>query len=514
MILDICNDPSALKVFSNIKIIITIIMIVVPIILLFSLTFKFIQASTKGNEDALASIKKKAVPNIIAAALIFLVPLLINLLLNITPDFTGYNACLTNATPEGIEMAYESKIDASIVRAEETININDYNTAMKYLDKIDNEEKKEEYNKRLEEVYKKIEESRKIKIVSITVDDVVVQIDVKPGKKGVGGYYFSSIEKTPEVDGYDWIETNEPSYRAVKFPGTYYVYAKDTEGNIVGGDKVVVPEVFDVTFKHEGKKLMPVTIASYLKKHGSNIDEFNRKLASYNKKYGLRTRESVVVGAMAFTSEIQSWGYYLPYEGKYAAGNKAISKDAWGVHQSWGGGDKTFLACNPFVVWTYKQAGLNIYGDRGKIKKDLTNTPRINGKGQTEYELTIQPETYTSKVHIYYYFVGALASTKSYGDNIIDRRKGRSGDILQSFPTSGHEMLIVDKYDDDMDGQSDGYIVLQSRDIGLCYEKIPFGTTTVYDMTAVYDNTAGYAKYLNGWQQYYIPTSDFPFWLK
>ena len=137
MILDICNDPSALKVFSIIKIIITIIMIVVPIILLFSLTFKLIQASTKGDEDAIASIKKKAVPNIIAAALIFLVPLLINLLLNITPDFTGYNACLTNATPEGIETAYESKIDASIGRAEETININDYNTAMKYLDKID-----------------------------------------------------------------------------------------------------------------------------------------------------------------------------------------------------------------------------------------------------------------------------------------------------------------------------------------------------------------------------------------
>ena len=510
MILDICNDPSALKVFSIIKIIITIIMIVVPIILLFSLTFKFIQASTKGNEDAIASIKKKAVPNIIAAALIFLVPLLINLLLNITPDFTGYNACLTNATPEGIEASYEIKLEKMVQRAEETININDYNTAMKYLNKIDNEDKKEEYIVRLEIVYKKIEESRKITIVSITTEDTVVQIDVKPGKKGVGGYYFSSIEKTPEVDGYDWIETSDTTFRTAKYPGTYYVYAKDTEGNIVGGDKVVVPEVFDVTLKHKGKKMMPVSLSTYLERHGSSVNDFNKKLASYNKKYELRTRASVVVGAMAFTGEVQSWGYYMPYGGF----NSTIAKDAWGIYKYWGGGEHTFLACNPFVVWAFKQAGLNIYGDRGKIKKDLANTPRINGKGQTEYELTVQPETYTSKVHIYYYFVGALGSTKSYGDNIIDRRKGRSGDILQSFPTSGHEMLIVDKYDDDMDGQSDGYIVLQSRDIGLCYEKIPFGTTTVYDMTAVYDNTAGYAKYLNGWQQYYIPTSDFPFWLK
>ena len=513
MILDICNDPSALKVFSNIKIIITIIMIVVPIILLFSLTFKFIQASTKGNEDALASIKKKAVPNIIAAALIFLVPLLINLLLNITPDFTGYNACLTNATPEGIEASYEIKLEKMVQRAEETININDYNTAMKYLDKIDNEEKKEEYNKRLEEVYKKIEESRKIKIVSITVDDVVVQIDVKPGKKGVGGYYFSSIEKTPEVDGYDWIETNEPSYRAVKFPGTYYVYAKDTEGNIVGGDKVVVPEVFDVTFKHEGKKLMPVTIASYLKKHGSNIDEFNRKLASYNKKYGLRTRESVVVGAMAFTSEIQSWGYYLPYEGKYAAGNKAISKDAWGVHQSWGGGDKTFLACNPFVVWTYKQAGLNIYANRSKMGKYTPDT-WVNKNGTTQKYVYYTSESYARKIPIFSFFVAPVGSKKKIGDNIKQIEKGLPGDILQKGYSSAHEMLVVDKYDDDMDGKSDGYIVLQSRDIGLCYEKVPHTIGILYDMSAVFDNTAGFADMLEGWQQYYIPTSDYPAWLK
>ena len=513
MILDICNDPSALKVFSIIKIIITIIMIVVPIILLFSLTFKLIQASTKGDEDAIASIKKKAVPNIIAAALIFLVPLLINLLLNITPDFTGYNACLTNATPEGIETAYESKIDASIGRAEETININDYNTAMKYLDKIDDEEKKEEYNKRLEEVYKKIEESRKIKIVSITVDDVVVQIDVKPGKKGVGGYYFSSIEKTPEVDGYDWIETNEPSYRTVKFPGTYYVYAKDTEGNIVGGDKVVVPEVFDVTFKHEGKKLMPVTIASYLERHGSNIDEFNRKLASYNKKYGLRTRESVVVGAMAFTSEIQSWGYYLPYEGKYAAGNKAISKDAWGVHQSWGGGDKTFLACNPFVIWTYKQAGLNIYANRTKMGKYTPDT-WVNKNGTTQKYFYYTSESYARKIPIFSFFVAPVGSKKKIGDNIKQIEKGLPGDILQKGYSSAHEMLVVDKYDDDMDGKSDGYIVLQSRDIGLCYEKVPHTIGILYDMSAVFDNTAGFADMLEGWQQYYIPTSDYPAWLK
>ena len=68
--------------------------------------------------------------------------------------------------------------------------------------------------------------------------------------------------------------------------------------------------------------------------------------------------------------------------------------------------------------------------------------------------------------------------------------------------------------DDDKDGTSDGYIVLQSRDIGLCYEKIKYGSTVVYDMTAVYNNTASYREYLNGWIDYFIPTSDYPSWMR
>ena len=65
-----------------------------------------------------------------------------------------------------------------------------------------------------------------------------------------------------------------------------------------------------------------------------------------------------------------------------------------------------------------------------------------------------------------------------------------------------------------MDGISDGYIVLQSRDIGLCYEKIKYGSTTVFDMSNVYNNTASFSTHLNGWQQYYIPESDYPVWMK
>ena len=94
MILGICDTPQSMIVMNIIVKIINILRIVVPIILLFSLVFKFIQASTKGNEDAIASIKKKSVPSIIAAALIFVVPPVINILVSLAFPNNDYSTCL------------------------------------------------------------------------------------------------------------------------------------------------------------------------------------------------------------------------------------------------------------------------------------------------------------------------------------------------------------------------------------------------------------------------------------
>ena len=507
MILSICDLPDVLAVMRIVKIVITIIKVVVPILLIISAMIDFARAVS---DAELNKITKPMVNKVIAAVLVFLIPTFVKLIAQITLNDSEYEACLGDITIDTITTAQANQIEVIIKKAEDNPTESNYNQALQYLSQIEDESKRKEFESRLNEVKNKIEETKVLKIESITIKDVVVQIKVNPGNKKVTGYYLSSIKKTPEANGYDWIDTNETDFKVTKYPGKYYIYVKDDRGKITGGDEVNVPKVFDVTLKHQGKKMMPVSISTYLNKHNSSLDAFNKKISSYNKKHTYRTRESVVVGAMAFTSEVQSWGYYMPYSGS----NETIDKDHWGVYKYWGGGEKTFLACNPFVVWAFKQAGLNIYGNRSKIKHDYCNTPRINGKGQTEYEKLVSPQNYSSKVHVYYYFVGPLGSKNTYADNIIDRHKGRSGDILQSHPTSGHEMLIVDKYDDDMDGISDGYIVLQSRDIGLCYEKIKYGSTTVFDMSNVYNNTASFSTHLNGWQQYYIPESDYPVWMK
>ncbi len=517
-VLSICNSPDIMKIIRIVILLINIIKIVVPIILIIFLMIKIMGAVSKQNQEEIAKTIRSSIPNIIAAVLIFLVPTFVDIVARLSMPNSDYAKCISGISKEKIEKAYISKMDELVDLAEKNRTMSSYSVAKMYLSNIKDSELRQEYENRLNSIYLSIggddseptKYSEKLEILSVEVVDTVVNVKVTNSPNRVAGYYFSSIEKTPDLNGFDWIDSNQTSFRTVKYPGKYYLYAKDSAGYITPPKEVIVPEVFDVTLMHKGKKVLPVTFSTYLPRHGSSVDEFNSKIASYNKKFGLRTRESVVVGAMAFTGEIQGWGYYLPYSGS----NEAISKERWGIHKYWGGSGKTFLACNPFVVWAFKQAGLNIYGNRSKIKHDLCNNPRINGKGQTEYEITVQPEGYTSKVHIYYYFVGVLGSTKTYGDNVIERHKGRSGDVLQSFPTSGHEMLIVDKYDDDNDGVSDGYIVLQSRDIGLCYEKVKYSSTTVYDMTAVYNNTATFAEYLNGWTDYYIPESDYPSYLR
>ncbi len=519
-IFSICNSPDIMKVIRIIVLLINIIKIVVPIILIVFLMIKIMGAVSKHNQEEIVKTIRSSIPNIIAAVLIFLVPTFVDMVARLSMPNSDYAKCISEISKEKIEEAYISKMDELVDLAEKNRTMSSYSVAKTYLSNIKDSKLKQEYEERLNKVYVSISGgdnddeptkfSEKLEILSVEVVDTVVNVKVTNSPNKVSGYYFSSIQKTPDLNGFDWIESNKTSFRTVKYPGKYYLYAKDSAGYITPPKEVIVPEVFDVTLMHKGKKLFPVSFATYLPKHGSSVEEFNSKIASYNKKFGLRTRESVVLGAMAFTGEIQGMGYYLPYSGS----NEAISKERWGIHKYWGGPGKTFIACDPFVVWCYKNAGLNIYANRSKMRR-YTKLTQVNNNGTTQEYKPYKTPLYKNEIRIYYFFVGVVGSTSEIGDNIVAQQKGLPGDVLQNGWMSGHEMLIVDKYDDDMDGVSDGYIVLQSRNIGLCYEKRPYSAgVIVYDMSKVFDNTAGFRDVLLGWEDYFIPESDYPSYLK
>ncbi len=157
-ILSICESPSVLEIMNIVVTIIKVIMVVVPIILLFSLIFKAVSAVTKNDQDALATLKKKAVSNIVAAAAIFLVPVLVSLIVTISFPESDYNKCIKDISSVTIQEAYEDKAEKLVSRAEETLNINDYITAMNYMPNVKDDTKRESYEARLEVVRSKIDE--------------------------------------------------------------------------------------------------------------------------------------------------------------------------------------------------------------------------------------------------------------------------------------------------------------------------------------------------------------------
>ena len=158
-ILGICENPDILKVMKLVVLFINIIKVVVPIILILTLMIKLVGAITKSNEDALANIKKTAPSNIIAAVLIFLVPTLVSIVTRISFPNSDYAKCIQGISGSTITESYETKAESLVKKAEETLKRVDYVSALTYLTNVKDPAKKEAFEKRLEEVNKKITSS-------------------------------------------------------------------------------------------------------------------------------------------------------------------------------------------------------------------------------------------------------------------------------------------------------------------------------------------------------------------
>ena len=94
MILSICESPNVLEVMRIVNIIIKIIKIAVPIILILFMMLEFMKAVSSNDSEALQKAKKNAISKMIAAALIFLIPTFVKLVVNVAAPDTDYAKCI------------------------------------------------------------------------------------------------------------------------------------------------------------------------------------------------------------------------------------------------------------------------------------------------------------------------------------------------------------------------------------------------------------------------------------
>lgn len=145
MILSICESADVLSALRVVRIFIEVARIAVPIILIISVMLDFFSAITAGDSDAVSRAGRLAVPRAIATIIIFFIPNLVSITVNLVSDDDTYQLCLTNATIENISKAYSEEAAFYIADAEKHMSRSSLNLAKSAVNKILDEDLKKEY---------------------------------------------------------------------------------------------------------------------------------------------------------------------------------------------------------------------------------------------------------------------------------------------------------------------------------------------------------------------------------
>ena len=149
MIQSICEMPDVLKVLRIVNIVILIIRIVVPIILIISAMIQLVKAVMNAE---LNKITKPMITKVVAAILIFMIPVFVRVVAIIAGNNREYEQCLKDISKETIDQAYQSIAESLVAQAEESKSEADIGTAEYYLTNIKDETAKTGFQERINKV--------------------------------------------------------------------------------------------------------------------------------------------------------------------------------------------------------------------------------------------------------------------------------------------------------------------------------------------------------------------------
>ena len=338
MILSICSNSDILKVVYLIKIVVTCIQIAVPIMLTVLIMLDF----SKGVKDAKApgEILQTCKYRIIAAIVIFAIPLLVKIILNVMGNSTFFSACWNSANSTSIKIA-------------------------------ENEYKEKE----------EIQENNKNKspvITSITKDGAIITIKVQKNEYEIKGYYFSYNNKIPNKETGGYLETNKTSIDVVRLIGTTYVWVEDTNGKISEYKTINISSSdIPLTANNNYTILKGTALSTYLQNQGWSLEELNNLMARSVRAAGLYTKEAVATSALSLTHVLaQKYKIKIPYQ---SAGIHKVpgAKDKWGASNSRAEkeNEKYYgMDCSAFANWVYANAG---FGINSRVYYWGSSVPRI-----------------------------------------------------------------------------------------------------------------------------------------
>lgn len=186
LIATICNSSATLSVLRVILLLVKIICTAVPIILILSLMIAIVKEIINGKPEILSLIGASAVKKIIAAILIFFIPIFINIVTNLMSDNSDIRYCIENANFEGIDLARGRELEVYMDSAIKNLSRGDLAKAKSMVEKIRDESLKNVYRNKINELEQYFE--------------VADMVSVAENKKTKEAYYAAeaAVKKLPD----------------------------------------------------------------------------------------------------------------------------------------------------------------------------------------------------------------------------------------------------------------------------------------------------------------------------
>lgn len=126
MLLAVCTDPNLLQAVLLTKKIILILEIAAPLAVIIYAGLDIIKAVTSKNQESIKKATDMIPRRLVAMAIVFFVPLLIDMTMQIADNEFEYTACFKNATNEKIQSLFVDIANEKIAKVSEEMNKQDW----------------------------------------------------------------------------------------------------------------------------------------------------------------------------------------------------------------------------------------------------------------------------------------------------------------------------------------------------------------------------------------------------